>query len=119
MDNQEKKRRRAYKRLLRERLLYFLDVVGLDHLDEEQQKEYNLLVRKLGASSRMMSFQFENDQTASFPVKVDFNRFTVEEYQRLKDQNYTLKEIQQMCGVSGTKLYHWRKLNGLVASREK
>lgn len=119
MNKNEKCKQREYKRLLRQRLYYFLDIVGTENLDEQQRREYNLLVKKLGANSRMISFQTENDQEVQVPVKVDFNQFTVAEYHRLRNLNYSIKEIQDMCGVSEAMLYNWRKANGLVAMKKK
>ncbi|MBO1103635.1 hypothetical protein [Enterococcus hirae] len=102
---------REYKKRLRLKLFYYLDVVGLDHLDTKQQEEFEKIIVELGIR--------KGGEDSSFFVPFDLAQFTVEDYQYLFDLGYKIKEIQEMCGVSKEKFYYWRKKKGLLKYERK
>ncbi|EMF0380239.1 hypothetical protein G9L34_002043 [Enterococcus hirae] len=102
---------REYKKRLRLKLFYYLDVVGLDHLDKKQQEEFEKIIVELGIR--------KGGEDSSFFVPFDFAQITVEDYQYLSDLGYKVKEIQEMCGISKEKFYYWRKKNGLLKYERK
>lgn len=108
---------RKQKKLLRQRLFYFLDVVGIDHLNRQQKKEFDWIVQRLGSTERkIMSNEFCQTKIVT---DVDFTKLTIKKYYELLNNGYTNKEIGLMCGVSETTFYYWRKDHGLVTSRRK
>lgn len=102
---------REYKKGLRLKLFYYLDVVGLDHLDMKQQEEFEKIIVELGIR--------KNGEDSSFRIQFDFAHFTVEDYQYLFDLGYKIKDIQEMCGVNKEKFYYWRKKKGLLKYERK
>lgn len=97
---------REYKKELRLQLFYYLDVVGLDHLDKKQQEEFEKIIVELGIR--------KGEEDSSFFVSFDFAQITVKKYQYLLYLGYKIKDIQEMCGISKDKFYYWRKKNGLL-----
>lgn len=102
---------REYKKRLRLKLFYYLDVVGLDHLDTKQQEEFEKIIVDLGIR--------KGEEDSSSPVSFDFAHFKAEDCQYLLDLGYKIKEIQEMCGVSREEFYYWRKKNGLLKFEKK
>lgn len=102
---------REYKKRLRLKLFYYLDVVGLDHLDKKQQEEFEKIIVDLGIR--------KGEEDSSSPVLFDFAHFKAEDCQYLLDLGYKIKEIQEMCGVSREEFYYWRKKNGLLKFEKK
>lgn len=106
---------REYKKRLRQKLFYYLDIVGLDNLDLEQREEFGRIVLELGIRR---NFKLDAKEK-TFPFQFEFESFTVDEYQRLLDFGYTIGEIQKMCGVSEVTFYYWRKKEGLLKYERK
>jgi len=112
----DKSQRREYKKYLRLRQLYFLDIVGIDNLDPQQQIEYQKIIQQLGSTKRVIQTKKKNQLDLSRTFELD--NFTLEEYYRLRDLGYNVGEIQQMCNVSETAFYYWRKEKGIVKERK-
>lgn len=97
---------REYKKRLRLKLFYYLDVVGLDHLDKKQQEEFEKIIIGLGIRKDV--------KDSSSLLRFDFAQFTAENYQYLLNLGYKIKDIQEMCGVNKDIFYRWRKERGLL-----
>ncbi|MBE9855088.1 hypothetical protein G8B32_10700 [Enterococcus faecalis] len=110
--------KREYKKYLRQRLFYFLDIVGIDNLDLQQQIEYQKIIQQLGSTKRVIQTEKEKKYT-NLPFQFELDKFTLEEYYQLRELGYNVGEIQQMCNVSDTTFYHWRKNKGIVKERKK
>lgn len=103
---------RQFKREVRMRICAILDCSKDRELTQEEQKEMSSLVRLLDSSRR-------KEEVRDLPFQFDFNHFAAREYLVLRGKGYTVKEIQQMCGVSIMKFYDWRKEKGLLARTRK
>ncbi|MGT4665957.1 hypothetical protein ACVTYA_14360 [Enterococcus hirae] len=106
---------RECKKRLRQKLFYYIDIVGLDNLNLEQREEFGWIVLELGIRR---NFKLEAKEK-TYPFQFEFESFTVDEYQQLLEVGYTIGDIQKMCGVSEVTFYHWRKKEGLLKYERK
>lgn len=106
---------KKYKKYLRQKLFYFLDVVGLDNLNSLQKKEFEKITSELGIRKTIKGVtNFKKKQETTLPFSFNFEKFTSDDYYRLLRQGYKINEIEQMCGVSNATFYYWRKKRGLM-----
>lgn len=99
-----KNKLRETKRAIRHRILFLTG-------DDESWMNNSEIVEEVQRLSKQLNSNLINDKR---PLpKIDPDKLTKEEYQRLLDLGYQVNDIKKALGLGTTTFQNWRKANGI------